>query len=122
VDAGRNAVVVGPRAALLAPGLVTAGVHWLTDGPPADGTRAVVKIRYNHGGVDATLHPRVDGACEARFDAPQAAVTPGQLAVFYDGDRVLGGAAIEHALPARKADVVRSADRATGAAHAPVSR
>ena len=97
LDAGRNAVVVGPRAALLAPGLVTARVNWLTSAPPADGTRALVKIRYNHRGAQATLHPRADGACEARFDQPQAAVTPGQLAVFYDDDRVLGGAAIERA-------------------------
>jgi tRNA-specific 2-thiouridylase len=100
VDAGRNAVVVGPRARLKVPGLVTARVQWLTSAPPADGTRAMVKIRYNHGGADATLHPHADEACEARFVRPQAAVTPGQLAVFYDGGRVLGGAAIERALPA----------------------
>jgi tRNA-uridine 2-sulfurtransferase len=125
LDARRNAVVVGPRAALLAPGLVTARVHWLTDAPPADGTRAVVKIRYNHGGAAATLHPCADGACEARFEQQQAAVTPGQLAVFYDGDRVLGGAAIEHALPARVTDAAGSAAgvaRAAGAGPAPVKR
>ena len=125
VDAGRNAVVVGPRAALLAPGLVTARVHWLTDAPPADGARAVVRIRYHHGGADATLHPRADGACEARFEQPQAAVTPGQLAVFYDGDRVLGGAAIECALPARAMDAAgpaAGAARAAGTEPAPVTR
>jgi tRNA-specific 2-thiouridylase len=117
-------VVVGPRVALLAPGLVTARVHWLTDAPPVGGTRAVVKIRYNHGGAAATLHPRVDGACEARFEQPQTAVTPGQLAVFYDGDRVLGGAAIEHALPARATDAagpVGGVACAAGAAPAPAT-
>lgn len=103
LDAGRDTVTVGPRAALEAPGLVTTRVNWLTPAPPADGTRAVVKIRSQHGGAGATLHPRADGSCEARFDQPQAAVTPGQLAVFYDGERVLGGAAIEQALPARTA-------------------
>jgi tRNA-specific 2-thiouridylase len=103
VDAARNAVVVGPRAALAAPGLVTSAVHWLTPAPPADGTPARVKIRYNHAGAAATLHPRADGACEVRFAAPQSAVAPGQLAVFYEGERVLGGAAIAHALPARSA-------------------
>lgn len=125
LDAGRNAVVVGPRAALLAPGLVTARVQWLTDAPPAEGARAVVKIRYQHGGAAATLHPRADGACEARFEQPQAAVTPGQLAVFYDGDRVLGGAAIEHALPARAATAaqpVAGVARAGDTAPAPVTR
>jgi tRNA-uridine 2-sulfurtransferase len=99
VDAARNAVVLGPRAALDAPGLVAAGVNWL-GAPPADEARATVRIRYNHRGVGATLRPRLDGACEARFDAPQAAVTPGQLAVFYDGERVLGGGPIERALAA----------------------
>jgi tRNA-specific 2-thiouridylase len=84
---------------LLAPGLVTARVDCLTSAPPADGTRAMVKIRYQHGGTPATLRRLADGACEARFEQPQAAVTPGQLAVFYEGDRVLGGAAIERALP-----------------------
>ena len=94
IDAARNAVVVGPRAALDSPGLVTEPVEWLTPGPPAAGTRVLAKIRYNHAGAAATLHPREDGACEARFDEPQPAVTPGQLAVFYAGERVLGGAAI----------------------------
>jgi len=105
VDAARNAVVVGPRAALEAPGLVTARIDWLADPPPAAGAGAVVKIRYNHAGAPATLHPRAGGACEARFAAPQAAVTPGQLAVFYDGERVLGGAAIERALLSDEAAV-----------------
>jgi tRNA U34 2-thiouridine synthase MnmA/TrmU len=90
--------------------------------PSADGTRAVVKIRYNHGGASATLHPRADGACEARFEQQQAAVTPGQLAVFYDGDRVLGGAAIERALPADAAGPAAGVTRAAGATPAPVTR
>ncbi len=120
VDAGRNVVVVGARAALLAPGLVAAPVQWLVDAPPADGAPAVIKIRYNHGGAAGTLHPRADGSCEARFEQPQAAVTPGQLAVFYAGERVLGGAAIEHALPAGPADGARPAARAAGTAPAAV--
>jgi tRNA-specific 2-thiouridylase len=100
IAAERNAVVVGPRAALDAPGLLTGPVNWLVPAPPAKGARAVVKIRYNHRGAGATLFPREDGSCEVRFDAPQAAVTPGQLAVFYDGERVLGGAAIARSMPA----------------------
>ena len=95
IDAGRNAVTVGPRAALESPGLVTAAANWLMPAPPAAGTRAQVRIRAHHVPADATLTPRDDGGVEVRFDAPQAAVTPGQLAVFYDGDRVLGGAPIE---------------------------
>ena len=98
VDAERNAVVVGTKAELDAPGLVTAPANWLMPAPPGEGTRAEVKIRYHHAAAPATLHPREDGSVEVRFDEPQTAVTPGPLAVFYDGDRVLGGASITHPL------------------------
>jgi tRNA-uridine 2-sulfurtransferase len=97
VDAARDAVVVGPRAALGAAGLVTGPVNWLAQVPPS-GTRASVRIRYAHPGAAATLHPRGDDGCEVRFDEPQDAVTPGQLAVACDeSGRVLGGAVIERA-------------------------
>jgi tRNA-specific 2-thiouridylase len=57
-----------------------------------------VRIRYHHEPAAATLDPLDDGTVRVRFETPQLAVTPGQLAVFYDGDRVLGGAAIERSL------------------------
>jgi len=95
IDAAHNRVTLGPRESLERAGLVTEPANWLLPAPPAAGTRARVQIRYQHAGADATLHPRPDGRVEVRFDAPQSAVAPGQLAVFYDGDRCLGGAAIE---------------------------
>jgi tRNA-uridine 2-sulfurtransferase len=52
---------------------------------------AVVKIRYTHPGTNATLTPLENGRARVRLREPQRAVTPGQAAVFYDGDLVLGG-------------------------------
>ena len=98
IDAVANAVVVGPRAALESEALLTAPANWLLPAPPADGARASVRIRYHHAAAPARLALREGGRVEVRFEQPQAAVTPGQLAVFYDGDRVLGGAAIERPL------------------------
>ncbi|MGH9662316.1 MAG: aminomethyltransferase beta-barrel domain-containing protein, partial [Bryobacteraceae bacterium] len=58
--------------------------------------RARVRIRNKHVAAAATLAPTADPArVEVVFDEPQRAVTPGQAAVFYDGDRVAGGGWIE---------------------------
>jgi tRNA-specific 2-thiouridylase len=93
LDPQANTVTVGPRGMLESPGLVTGRVNWLLPEPPADGARVLARIRYSHAGAMATLRAAGEGV-EAVFDEPQAAVTPGQLAVFYDGERCLGGAPI----------------------------
>jgi len=103
IDAPGNTVVLGPRSALESPGLVTRPANWLRPAPVADGARAEVQIRYRHRPAPARLHPRDDGSVEVRFETPQLAVTPGQACVFYDGDRVLGGAEIAGPLPAPRA-------------------
>ena len=100
IDADANTVTLGPRHALERPGLITGPVNWLQPAPPAPGTRVTVHIRYQHAGAAATIVPTGDGGVEVRFDEPQLAVTPGQLAVFHDGDRCMGGAEIRSALPA----------------------
>ena len=58
--------------------------------PPPAGTRADVRIRHQHAGAPARLEPGPD-ATLVRFDAPVRSVAPGQAAVFYCGDAVLGG-------------------------------
>ena len=86
-------VVVGPRAALERTTLTASGVNWIR---PAEGPlRVTAQIRHRHQPAHATVRPLEDQRAEIVFDAPQVAVTPGQAAVWYDGDEVVGGGWIE---------------------------
>ena len=109
IDGERNAIVLGPRRSLESVGLVTEPVNWLVSTPPEAGTAAEVKIRYHHVPAPARLYPLEGGRVELRFETPQVAVTPGQLAVIYQGERVLGGAAIARATSRAADDGPRSA-------------
>ncbi|HSB61281.1 MAG TPA: aminomethyltransferase beta-barrel domain-containing protein, partial [Vicinamibacteria bacterium] len=88
-------LVVGEAEELLSDRLTAREVNWLSVPAPGGPIRARVKIRYRHEGAEATVRPIAEGRVEVRFDAPQRAVTPGQAAVFYDGEVCLGGGWIE---------------------------
>ncbi|HTY18905.1 MAG TPA: tRNA 2-thiouridine(34) synthase MnmA [Myxococcota bacterium] len=100
IDAGRNQIRVAPAEALAAAGAALTGVSWVAGAAPLEPCRARVRVRYRHAGAEATIEPQAGGGARVRFDAPVAAVTPGQAAVFYDGDVVLGGGWIAEALAA----------------------
>jgi tRNA-specific 2-thiouridylase len=88
-------VIVGRGDALLRAAMRVKDVNWISIAPPSAPVRAEIKIRNKHAAAVATVTPIGAGCVEARFDEPQRAVTPGQGAVFYSGELVLGGGWIE---------------------------
>jgi tRNA-specific 2-thiouridylase len=93
IDPEFNVITIGPEDRLLARSLVAEDVSW-TDAPPAAPLRIDAKIRYRTPAAPATLTPLAGRRVRVVFDEPQRAITPGQAAVFYAGDEVLGGGAI----------------------------
>jgi tRNA-specific 2-thiouridylase len=91
IDAVERTITVGCIDDLISYGLRVRDINWISVEEPTGSFRALVKIRYTHPGVMSTLTPRIGGSVDVDFDEPQKSVTPGQAAVFYDGDTVLGG-------------------------------
>lgn len=98
VDPQRNEVIVGARGELFSAGLIASQMNWLIS-PPSAPMKALCKIRYRHHPVACTVQPLPGGKAEIRFAEPEKSVTPGQAAVLYDDDAVLGGGWIEGSLP-----------------------
>ncbi|MGI9648740.1 MAG: tRNA 2-thiouridine(34) synthase MnmA [Acidimicrobiia bacterium] len=96
IDAATSTVTIGDRDDLLADGCRLRDVSFVSGRSPAR-PDIQVKVRYRSRPVPARLHPRDEG-WEIRFAEPQAAVAPGQAAVIYADDLVLGGGTIERAL------------------------
>ncbi len=84
-------VVVGPLDRLLVETFDVHNVNWVSVAPPVNSLACGVQIRYNSTPKPATVTPCGPFSVHVAFDEPQRAVTPGQCAVFYDGDTVLGG-------------------------------
>ena len=110
IEAARRRIVVGPREALATDRILLREVNWLGDErldtlPPA-GRPVFVRTRSTRPPVAAVLHPADgDGLVAVGFPAGEAAVSPGQSCVFYDGDgeggRVLGGGTITRGIEKR---------------------
>lgn len=90
LDMERNQLIVGARHERYGTDCTVISINWIDDAPVAP-IRVTAKIRYQHEPAKATLIPSADASrSTVRFDAPQLAITPGQGAVFYRDETVLG--------------------------------
>jgi tRNA-specific 2-thiouridylase len=91
IDRENNRVVVGDDESLRTSTCEVENVNWIALENPVEPVRASVKIRHKHVPAEASVKPLDATRARVVFDTPQRAITSGQGAVFYDGDRVLGG-------------------------------
>jgi tRNA-uridine 2-sulfurtransferase len=91
LDAENNRVVVGDGAALDRDEFTAMNCNWIPFDKLAEPVEVTVKIRYNHPGTAATVSPSGNGHVKVKLHTAQRAVTPGQAAVFYQDDLVVGG-------------------------------
>jgi tRNA-uridine 2-sulfurtransferase len=105
LDRENNRVVVGDDEALRTTACEVENINWIALENPRQALRASVKIRHKHVAAEATLRPLDSTRARVIFDQPQRAITAGQGAVFYDGDRVLGGGWICSSKPADRGPI-----------------
>ena len=97
IDDETKRVVVGKKSELSSAGMTVQSVSWI-ESPDKSEIEADVQIRYRSPAIPCMIRRKPDRACEVRFAEAFPAVTPGQAAVFYQGERVLGGGWIQRAL------------------------
>ncbi len=94
-DMERNTLVIGSEFELGQRGLFAQDVHWIAGQPPSESFRAQVKIRYKAHEAWAQVDLLPDDRVQVVFDQPLRDITPGQRAVFYQGEACLGGGTIQ---------------------------
>jgi tRNA-specific 2-thiouridylase len=95
IDPITDTIIVGDESELYSDSTSVSGINWVALEKPQKEFKAYVKIRYLHDPQPAVIAPLGDATAEVTFEKSQRAITPGQSAVFYDGDVVLGGGIIE---------------------------
>jgi len=98
IDREKNVIVVGGEEEVYGDTFLVDSVNWIVPQEMIPSHQTQVKIRYNHPGSEASISPKGEGDLEVKFKFPQKAITPGQAAVFYDGEIVLGGGWIKEVL------------------------
>lgn len=94
----RNAIIVGSEEELYRTELIASGLSWIAIERLQQPTEVKTKIRYRHKEAEAVIAPLDKDKVHIRFKEPQMAITPGQAAVFYDDDTVIGGGMIERVI------------------------
>ena len=110
IDTANNRIVVGDNEAMFKNEVTVCDINWVGMVPPDENTYgqlvddrveggsafdALVKIRYRHEPAPAKIIPLTDNRAKIIFTTKQRAITPGQSAVFYDNDVLLGGGIIQ---------------------------
>jgi tRNA-specific 2-thiouridylase len=98
IDRKRNALTVGEEKEVYGDTFIVNSVNWINSREMTSSFTAQVKIRYNHPGSEAVISMKGKGEVRVEFKTPQKAITPGQAAVFYDGETVIGGGWIKEVL------------------------
>lgn len=91
IDRAANRLIVGEGAALHSTTCEVRNVNWIAFAAPPETIEARVRIRHRHEAAEAIIEPASHEIARITFREPQRAITPGQAAVFYSGERVLGG-------------------------------
>ena len=102
LDAKNNEVVLGKKEDLYCSEVEVSDVNWVSVKPRKLPFSATVKLRYSHQETSATIIPVHDHRVRIQLNLPQASVSPGQAAVFYEKDLVLGGGWIVSTTPLQK--------------------
>lgn len=102
LDREKNALFVGEQREVYRKTFVVDHLNWISSKKMESSIHAQVKIRYNHAGAEAMVSFRGEGEWIVQFMIPQKAITPGQAAVFYQEDKLLGGGWIKEVIDERE--------------------
>ncbi|MCX5896436.1 MAG: tRNA 2-thiouridine(34) synthase MnmA [Proteobacteria bacterium] len=97
IDYQNNTIYAGDEDELYKIGLVAGTANWISIDALTAPLKVKAKVRSTHADADALIQPEKEGTVKVTFKEPQKSLTPGQMVVFYDADRVIGGAVIEKA-------------------------
>lgn len=95
LDINENKLVVGPEEAIFRSAFTISQANWFIDIRPGVKMRCAAKIRYRHEAAPCAIQIQKDDRARIVFDQPQRAITPGQSAVFYDNEIMIGGGVID---------------------------